>query len=468
MMKPLHELSIAEAGALLRSGHITATGLTQHLISRIESLNPSLHAFILVTSERALKDAEQSDHEIAAGIDRGPMHGIPYALKDIYNIAGIPTTCHSKIMLDYVPQEDCFVEKKLKVGGAVLLGKLATHEFALGGPSFELPFPPARNPWNLEYFTGASSSGSGAAVAAGLVGVAMGSDTSGSIRGPACNCGTVGLKPTYGLVSRRGVFPLSYTLDHCGPLTWTVEDAALVMEVIASFDPLDPGSANVPVPNFTKTIGQDLSGLKIAFPRHFLADDESTSPEVIAAIDTAAQTLSELGARVDQVTLPDFALFNACGRVIMAAEAYAIHEQDIKERPLDYGRYTYQRIVPGATLSAADLIQAFRLRRELSMVINGQILNEYDAILCASSLSPAARLDDFPLDWPPPKWMTATQTIPFNVTGNPALGIQIGFSEHGLPLGMQIVGRAFDEPTVFQIGAAYEAKVGLVKKRPNL
>jgi aspartyl-tRNA(Asn)/glutamyl-tRNA(Gln) amidotransferase subunit A len=467
-MKPLHELSIAEASVLLREGHITSLELTQHQISRIESLNPSLHAFILVTDEHALEYAEKADREISAGIDKGPMHGIPYALKDIYNVAGIPTTCHSKIMLNYVPQEDCFVEEKFKVGGAVLLGKLATHEFALGGPSFELPFPPARNPWNIDHFTGASSSGSGAAVAAGLVSVAMGSDTSGSIRGPACNCGTVGFKPTYGLVSRRGVFPLSYTLDHCGPLTWTVEDAALVMEVIAGFDPLDPGSANVPVPSFTKAIGEDISGLKIAFPRHFLSDAESISPEVLSAIDSAAQTLLQLGAVVDEVTLPDFALFNACGRVIMAAEAYAIHEQDIRERPLDYGRYTYQRIISGATLSAADLIQAFRLRRELSMIVNGQILKEYDAILCASSLSPAARLDDFPLDWPPPKLVTATQTIPFNVTGNPALGIPIGFSENGLPLGMQIIGRAFDETTLFQIGSAYEAKVRLVNKRPSL
>ena len=216
--RPLHELSIAEAGRQLRAGTLSSTTLTQHALSRIASLDPLLHAFVLVTKERALADAERADRELKSGIDKGPMHGIPYALKDIYATAGIRTTCHSKLLIDNVPVEDSVVEAKFKAGGAVLLGKLATHEFAIGGPSFDLPFPPARNPWNLDHFTGGSSSGSGAAVAAGLVRMAMGSDTGGSIRGPAFYCGTVGIKPTYGLVSRRGVFPLSYTLDHCGPL----------------------------------------------------------------------------------------------------------------------------------------------------------------------------------------------------------------------------------------------------------
>jgi len=467
-VRPLHELSIAEAGTLLRNGNLTSKALTEHALSRIASIDPLLHAFVLVTQERALEDAERADYEMGVGIDKGPMHGIPYALKDIFATAGIRTTCHSKLLIDHIPAEDSTVETKLKAGGAVLLGKLSTHEFALGGPSFDLPFPPARNPWNLDHFTGASSSGSGAAVAAGLTRVALGSDTSGSIRGPACHCGTVGLKPTYGRVSRRGVFPLSYSLDHCGPLTWTVNDAALVMQVIAGYDPLDPGSADVPVPDFTAGIGQDLKGLKIGLPRHFYVQVEGVSPEVVGAIDTAAQKMAELGAVVDEITLPDFELFNACGRVIMTAEAYTVHEQDLKLRPLDYGRYTYQRIIPGAALSAADLIQAFRLRRELAKIMNGQILKSYDALICASGLAPAPRFSDFPVDWPPPRMATAMQTIPFNVTGNPALAIPIGFFASGLPLGMQIVGRAFDEPTVFRIGAAYESAMGLTCKRPDL
>ncbi len=204
--EPLHELSIAEAGRALRSGAITSVALTSHALSRIAALDPLLNAFVLVTRERAMADAERADGELQAGIDKGPLHGIPYALKDIYATAGIRTTCHSKLLIDHVPTEDCVVEAKLRAGGAVLLGKLATHEFAFGGPSFDLPFPPARNPWNRDCFTGGSSSGSGAAVAAALTRVAMGSDTGGSIRGPAFFCGIVGLKPTYGLVSRRGCF----------------------------------------------------------------------------------------------------------------------------------------------------------------------------------------------------------------------------------------------------------------------
>jgi aspartyl-tRNA(Asn)/glutamyl-tRNA(Gln) amidotransferase subunit A len=461
----LHELSIAEAGRRLRAGTLSSVTLTQHCLSRIAALDPLLHAFVLVTRERALADADRADRELKAGVDKGAMHGVPYALKDIYATAGIRTTCHSKLLIDNVPAEDAVVEAKFKAGGAVLLGKLATHEFALGGPSFDLPFPPARNPWNLEHFTGGSSSGSGAVVAAGLVRTAMGSDTGGSIRGPAFYCGTVGLKPTYGLVSRRGVFPLSYTLDHCGPLTWTVEDAALTMQVIAGYDALDPASADIPVPQFASGLGQDLAGLKLAYPRSFFARQEDVTAEVVASLDAAAQQIANLGAKVEEVELADFELFNACGRVILIAEAYAIHEKNLLTRPLDYARYTYQRMMVGATISAADLTQAFRLRRELAAIINTHILATYDAIITANGLTPAPRFDEFPADVPPKMTL---QTMPFNVTGNPALAIPTGFAKNGLPLGMQIVGRAFDEPTVLRIGAAYEAASGSIKKRPAL
>jgi aspartyl-tRNA(Asn)/glutamyl-tRNA(Gln) amidotransferase subunit A len=461
--KALYDLSIAEAGHRLRAGTLSSVALTQHCLARIAALDPHLHAFVRVTKERALADADRADRELKAGIDKGPMHGVPYALKDIYATASIPTTCHSKLLLDNVPSEDCVVEAKLKSGGAVLLGKLATHEFALGGPSFDLPFPPARNPWNRDHFTGGSSSGSGAAVAAGLVRIAMGSDTGGSIRGPAFYCGTVGLKPTYGLVSRRGVFPLSYTLDHCGPLTWTVEDAALTMQVIAGYDALDPASADLAVPDFTSGIGRGLEGLKLAYPRSFFATQEDITAEVLASLDASAQQVAKLGAKVEEIELPDFELFNACGRVILIAEAYAIHEKNLLTRPLDYARYTYQRMMVGATVSAADLTQALRLRRELSSIINLRILGAYDAIITASGLTPAPRLDEFPADVPPKMTL---QTMPFNVTGNPALALPTQLSKSGLPLGMQIVGRAFDEPTVLRIGAAFEAAAGWINKRP--
>ncbi len=462
--EPLHELSIAEAGARLRAGTLTSTALTRHALDRIAALDPLLNAFLLVTSERALADADRADRELKAGIDKGPMHGIPHALKDIYETAGIRTTCHSKLMVDHVPQEDGTAAAKLAAGGAVLLGKLATHEFAIGGPSFDLPFPPARNPWNRDHFPGGSSSGSGAAVASGMVRMAMGSDTGGSIRSPAAYCGVVGFKPTYGRVSRRGVFPLSYTLDHCGPLSWSVGDAALTMQVIAGHDPRDPASADVPVPDFSADLGRDLAGLKLAYPRSFFVSVDGISPEVIAGVDRAVQDLTRLGAAIEEIRLPDYELFNACGRVILTAEAYAVHEENLNKRGADYGRLSYQRMMPGAILSAADLIQALRMRSELYQAVAG-VLETYDAIVTVNALAPAIRFDAFP---PDATLRTPGHTIPFNVTGHPALAVPSGFAKSGLPIGFQIVGRPFDEPTVLRIGAAHESVAQWTGKRPQL
>ncbi|MDQ8727684.1 amidase [Bradyrhizobium sp. LHD-71] len=463
MTKPLHDCSIAEAGALLRNGTITSTALTEHALDRIKTIDPLISSFITLTAEQALADAATADADFAKGVDRGPMQGIPHALKDIYATAGIRTTCHSKLLVDNVPTEDSVVAAKFKAQGAVLLGKLATHEFALGGPSFDLPFPPARNPWNPDHIPGGSSSGSGAAVAAGLVRMAMGSDTGGSIRGPAGYCGTIGLKPTYGLVSRRGVFPLSYTLDHCGPLSWTVEDSAIAMEVIAGFDPKDPGSADVPVPDFRSKLGAGVQGLRIGVPRQWFVKTDGVSAETIAAIDDAAQTLAKLGATIEEIELPDFELFNACGRVIMFSEAFAIHEKDFQSRPLDYGLFTYLRMSMGAFTTATDLTQAMRLRRELALAVNAK-LKDCDALITASTLGPATAFAEIDPNRPP---NLLVQTMPFDVTGNPAMSIPTGFSKSGLPLSMQIVGRAFDEPTVLGIGAAYEAATNLHLRRPS-
>jgi aspartyl-tRNA(Asn)/glutamyl-tRNA(Gln) amidotransferase subunit A len=460
----LFELSIAEAGRKLRDGTVTSAALTEDALARIAAIDPKLNSFITVTADRARADATAADAAFAKGVDKGPMQGVPYALKDIYDTAGIRSTCHSKLRIDHVPAADSVVEEKFKAQGAVLLGKLATHEFALGGPSFDLPFPPARNPWNPSHIPGGSSSGSGAAVAAGLVRMAMGSDTGGSIRGPAAYCGTIGLKPTYGLVSRRGVFPLSTTLDHCGPLSWTVEDSAITLQTIAGYDALDPASVDIAIPNYRDDLDRGVEGLRIGLPRHFFAKAEEVSPEVIAAIDRAADTLTKLGADVEEITLPDYELFNACGRIIMYAEAYAIHERDYQTRPLDFGLLTYLRMTLGAFLTAADLHQAMRLRRELSHAVNLK-LKTYDALITASALVPAPAFADIPRDAPP---SMPVQTMPFNITGNPAMSIPTGFSASGLPLSMQIVGRAFDEKTVLRIGAAFEAATGLSTRRPAL
>ncbi|WP_341718646.1 amidase [Micromonospora sp. FIMYZ51] len=465
--RPVHEWTITELGAALREGTLSSRALTEHVLDRIASVDPELHTFIRVTPERARADAARADVELAAGVDRGPLHGIPYGLKDIIDSAGIPTTCNSRLLLDHVPAEDATSEALLRAGGAVLVGKLATAEFALGGPGFDLPFPPARNPWKPTHFTGGSSAGSAAAVAARLVPLALGSDTGGSIRSPAFNCGVVGLKPTYGLVSRFGLYPLSYSLDHCGTLTRTVADAALALSVLAGFDPRDPSSTPVAPQDYTGELDAGVAGMRIAYARKMFATLPGIHPEVVSSVDAAADRLARLGAVVDEVELPPFDLFKACGRIIMLAEAYAIHEETLRTRPYDYGRYTYQRIAPAATLSAADLVQALRTRRELTVALN-TVFRDHDALLTNTGIAPAAPFHDFPLDWPPPSHAVSVQTPTFNVTGNPALALPVGLSEARLPLGVQIVGRPFDERTVFRVAAALESASDFLSRSPEL
>jgi aspartyl-tRNA(Asn)/glutamyl-tRNA(Gln) amidotransferase subunit A len=449
--------SIAGMGRALRDKAVTSEALTKAALDKVVAADGAVHAFITVTAERAMADAKKADASFAAGQDAGPMQGIPYALKDIYDTAGIRTTCHSKLRVDIVPEADSVVAAKLAAGGGVLIGKLATHEFAIGGPSFDLPFPPARNPWNLDNITGGSSSGSGAAVAAGMVRMAMGSDTGGSIRGPAAYCGTVGMKATYGRVSRRGVFPLSFTLDHTGPLTRSVEDAAITLQVIAGHDPQDPASADVPVGDYLSGLEKGVAGMRLGVPRAFFAHHPATTPDMLAAFDATVDALRAAGAVVEDVELPPYAVFNACGRVILTAEAYAIHEADMRTRLGDYGAFTQQRFILGATLTAADLVQAFRARRELTDAVNG-VLGRYDALLTASALAVAPRFDAVP---DPNKSATAPmQTIPFNVTGHPAMSVPTGKGAGGLPVSLQVVGRPFDEATVFRIGRAIEKSTG--------
>ncbi|MGE0223692.1 MAG: amidase [Acetobacteraceae bacterium] len=450
------DLSIAAMGKALRAGSVTSEQLTRDALARIKARDGALHAFVLLTEDRAIADATRADAELRAGTDHGPLHGIPYALKDIYDTAGIRTTCHSKLRLDNVPAQDCVVAAKLNQAGGVLLGKLATHEFALGGPSFDLPFPPARNPWNVAHVTGGSSSGSATAIAARMVRMAMGSDTGGSIRGPAAWCGLVGIKPTYGRVSRRGVFPLSWTLDHCGPLSRSVEDSAITLQILAGHDPLDAASADVPVPDYRAGLDKGVAGLRIGIPRAFFSSAPALTHDVLAGIDRTADQLRASGATVEDITLPDYALFAAAGRVIMLAEAFAIHEADMQTRLLDYGAITAGGFVLGAAITAADYINALRARRELTDAVN-VALSRYDALLTASALSTAPRFDALvdPLSSASPM-----QTIAFNVTGHPAMSVPVGLGGDGLPASAQIVGRPFDEAMVFRIGRAVETLSG--------
>ncbi len=453
-MKPIHELTIAEAGSALRSGAVTSVELTEAALDRVAALDPALHYFYLLTTERARSDAARADKELRAGHDRGPLHGIPYGLKDILDTAGIQTTCNSKLLLGHLPDEDSAVEAKLRAGGGVLLGKLATSEFACGGPGDDLPYPISRNPWHLDHYTGGSSAGSAGGVSVGFMRAAIGTDTGGSTRVPAHYCGVVGLKPTYGLISTRGVFPLAPSFDHCAPLTRSVRDMALLMNVIAGYDPRDPASVDHQREDYTRKLGQGVRGLRIAYAREYLVT-ASIFPDLLASLDRAVEIFRNLGAVVEEVALPDFELFRACSRVVVAAEAFAIHEETLRSRPRDYGIQTYQRLVAGTAISAADLVHAYGLRRDLVLAIRN-VLGRYDAAVTATGLG------EPPLIATPsqPSRMIGSPTVICSLTGNPAVSVPIGLSSKGLPFGMQIFARHFDEARLLQVAAALEEAVG--------
>lgn len=464
-MTDITELSIAELGAAYRDRSLSPVEVTQHALDRISSLNETVKAFNTVTADLALARAREAEVELVNGTDLGPMHGIPFGAKDIYDTAGILTSCQSRLRPDVIPDSNAHSVQKLLDGGAVLLGKCATIEFATGGPSEETLFPPARNPWNIEHVPGGSSSGSGAAVAAGMTRMALGSDTGGSIRGPAAYCGTVGIKPTYGRVSRRGVFPLSFTMDHCGPLSWTVEDAAISLQVMAGFDPLDPASADIPVDNYRAGIHDGVSGLRIAYVANWLDEDKNTHPEVRAAMKDALDALRADGATVEEVELPSHELFHACGRIIILSECYAIHEKDLIERPELYGRPTRERLMAGAFVRGSDYVEALRMRREMTADLNAAMFGPYDAVIAPTTSLPASRFDAQPND---PLALSGYMTVPFNVTGSPAMSVCCGFTSDRLPISLQVVGKPFDEAMVLRVGAAYERASDWRIRRPRL
>jgi aspartyl-tRNA(Asn)/glutamyl-tRNA(Gln) amidotransferase subunit A len=462
------QLTIAEASRAIAEGSLSPVALTEAYLDRIAALDGELHSYVLVLRDEALAAARAAG---AGGSGRAALHGIPIGLKDIYKTRGIRTTAGSRRYLDHVPEEDAETWVRLRAAGAVLLGKQETHEFAIGGPDFTLPFAPARNPWNTAHYPAGSSSGSAVAVAAGLCAAAMGSDTGGSIRGPAAYCGIVGLKPTYGRVSRRGVFPLSYTLDHCGPLTRTVEDCAIMMQVLAGYDPLDPASADMPVPDYRAALATRLDGVKIGVIRHFHERDATADfgPENAAgaaygaAFDAALRTLESLGARLSDVQLSPLIDYLDANRLIMLAEAYALHEKDFRERPEDFGRHMFTRVALGAFLTAADYVEAMRQRRELCLEFANAI-DGLDVVVSANSTGPAPPIDQVPF-WG--VFERASYTGPYNLTGSPALSVPIGF-EDGLPLAFQIAGKPFDEAAVMRVGHAFEQATEFHRRRPAI
>ncbi len=464
-MSELTDLGLVEASRAIGRGTLSPVAYLDALHARTQALEPKLDACILELWDEARAEAKKAEREIARRGQRTALHGLPIGLKDIIDLAGTPTTCHSKILVGNMKTADAAVVAQLRAAGAVFPAKLSTHEFAIGGPAFDLPFPPARNPWNTAHHPGGSSSGSGAAVGGRLLPAALGTDTGGSVRHPASHCGIVGMKATYGRVSRRGVFPLAFTLDHVGPMTRTVADNAMLLCAIAGHDPLDPGSANRRTENFARLLRKGLKGLRIGYVRHFHEKDQPADPEMAAALDAAAKLMAKEGAKVVDVTLPTLTEFAGVNRAILMCEAAAIHEPWLRDRPGDYAHITRRRLLPGMFMTGTDYVQAQRRRRALIAAVEA-VFGEVDLLLTASSMDPACRIDD-------PEAVERTYPrqarTPFNVTGHPALTMMSGLSrEAGLPLSLQLVGRYFEEATVYQAAAGYERAAPWARMKPVL
>jgi len=461
-------LSLREAAERLRQRAVSPVELLDAALARTAAVEPRLRAYVTPMFDQARADARQAEQEIADGRYRGPLHGIPVALKDNYWTRGVVTAAGSKLFADFLPPEDGAVVARLRAAGAIVTGKTNMHELAIGGSTTNPHYGPTHNPWQPERIPGGSSGGSAAAVAAGLCYAATGTDTAGSIREPAAYCGLVGLKPTYGRVSIRGIVPLSWSLDHAGPLTRTVEDAALVLNAIAGYDPQDLTSANVPVPDYTARLGDGLRGLRLGVPRPYFYDQ--LDPEIAAAVETALGVLRDLGASVEEVRFPSAAWALALFPLISRPEAASFQEALLHTRPADYGDVRVQ-VELGEVILAKDYLRAQRLRTAMRQELEG-LLAGVDALV-----TPATRTVAHPIGQPltevagqpvTPSQLWVGLTMPFDLTGTPAISVPCRFAADGLPIGLQIAGRAWDESTVLRIAAAYERATPWHQQHPPL
>ena len=458
-------LTIGGAAEALRRGEFSGVELTQALLQRIQTIDSKLHCFITLTADLALQQAQEADKALRSGNDRGPLHGIPVALKDLYATRGIRTTCHSAVLENCVPDYDATAVTKLRQAGTILLGKLGMHEFAFGGPSTDAPFPAVRNPWNTEHIPGGSSSGSGAALAAGFCYGALGSDTGGSIRTPSSRCGIVGIKPTYGRVSRYGVVPLSWSLDHAGPMARNVEDCAILLQAIAGYDGRDPASADVAVPDFRSELKTGIEGLRVGVPRaHWFEEKLGIDPETEKVFNAALEVLKKLGASIIEIDGRPFALARKANQTILICEAYAYHERTFQKTPMKFGTSVRRRVLEGAFLSAADYIAAQRARTALSAQIC-ENFTRVDVFAVPGAPRPPeafARLD------PNEQNLRPNFTNPFNLTGLPAISVPCGFTPGNLPAGLQIAAPPYGECTCFRVAYAYEQATAWHDQRPAL
>jgi aspartyl-tRNA(Asn)/glutamyl-tRNA(Gln) amidotransferase subunit A len=463
----LTNLSLAEASELMRRRKVSPVDLTRACLARIERLNPTLNAFITVTAEQALAEARQAEGEIQRGKWRGPLHGIPISLKDLFDTARVKTTAGSAVFANRIPAEDAEVVRRLKLAGAVLLGKTNMVEFAYGGNATVSNFGAVRNPWSLERNPGGSSSGSGAAVAAGLCYGALGSDTAGSIRMPASICGIVGIKPTFGLVSTRGVIPLSWSCDHVGPMTRTVEDNAIMLQVMAGYDPADTNSIRLTLPDYRSSLRQAPSRLRVGIPRDFFFGD--LDPEFDGAVKTALAVLANITAGVRDVVLPSPPDRQESVRTaVRAAEAYLYHSEWVNKTPALYQPETLFRVRLGAEITTPAYIQGMRDLAQARRVIE-QIFETIDVLVTPTTPIPPPTLAEIGTDVPTSLRLGAPfirNTSPFNVYGIPSISIPCGFTRSGLPIGLQISGPNGGEARVYQLAAAYERATDWHKRRP--
>ena len=461
-LEKLQWLTISEISRLLRAKKVSPIELTQICLDRIQVLNPILNAYITVTAESALAQAREAEREIQKGNWRGPLHGVPIAVKDLFDTAGVRTTAASALFQDRVPAADSEVVQRLQAAGAVLLGKLNMHEFAYGGSSVISHFGPVRNPWSPDHIAGGSSAGSAAAVAAGLCYGALGSDTGGSIRQPAAYCGAVGFKPTHGRVSTRGVIPLSWSLDHVGPITRGVADAAMMLEIIAGYDPKDPASVDAPVPNFEAAL-QVRGRLRVGVPQTYFY--EQLDPEIESATMAALSLVEKFATNVRDVVLPA-----AHDTTVLRAEAYAYHSENIRKNPGLYQPDTLRRIRSGEEVTSAIYIQA---RREIDEQRRNtsKIFESVDVVITPTTPVPPPTIaellgasDNLRIQ----EILMLRNTRPFNILGLPTISIPCGFTKSGLPIGMQITAARWAESTVLQLAQAYEQQTNWLMRRPGL
>ena len=463
MTMNLTDLTICEAAEAIASRRISPVELTRACLERIERLDPILNSFITVTAESAIEAARQAEVEIQKSGARSRLHGIPLALKDLYETRGVHTTAGSLFFQDYIPEEDAASVQKLTAAGAVMLGKLNMHEIALGVTSTNPHYGPCRNPWNPSLVCGGSSGGSGAALAGRLCLGALGTDTGGSIRIPSSLCGIVGLKPTYGRVSTRGVIPLSWNLDHVGPMARSVRDVALLMQVIAGYDPLDAGSIDVPTDDYLEQIESGVSGWRVA-----LASDgfftELTDPEVWKSVHEAAHVFTQLGAVVEEVPFPEARQAALANGLMTTSDGAAYHRERLQSQPENFGEDIRQRLQTGSAYTSTD----YSLARRTQVVLRRQFtgfFERYDILLTPTTPVTAPDIEG-PNAVEQARLLTRF-TAPFNLTGLPALSLPCGFTSTNMPIGLQIISRPWAEATILRAGYTYEQAAGWFKRQPS-